>query len=359
MAVERTSDYWRERYAGAGVPLHEIAASTSTSKLYWLTFPRRLRSDRRALDSVVSGRDVGSLVSSFFPMNHLLASIGKRRQLRHVHLCFEPFPFFHDREVIGLYPTSSQVLMRDSGSSTGASTATGARGRRAADPQRGDSGLHRARLRQTRRDPDLRRGRPGLLPPVPRGRPGGPAGAPWTRPVRDPLDGLLAHQAHGSRASSLRGSGRDGARLLVTSTIDDPQAWQRCARTRASSASPIRWTTWGSSPTRNSPLLLARRRAAADRHVGELGRDVDVAPREGGARMRHGGHPLGRHRGGCRGRRQRVPRRSERLARRRSAPRGAARDPSARAAFGEAGRVRITALYRWDRVVDLVDRAIG
>ncbi len=115
VVVERASDDWKGRYAAAGIPLHEISRSTSTSKAYWLTFPRYLRSDRRAIESLVTRTTPGALVSSFFPMNYLCSAIGKRRGLRHVHLCFEPFPFFHDREVTGLYPPTSRALMRTLG----------------------------------------------------------------------------------------------------------------------------------------------------------------------------------------------------------------------------------------------------
>ena len=115
VVVERTSDLWRERYATAGIPLHEISRATSTSKAYWLTFPRYLRSDRRAIESLVDRVGPRALVSSFFPLNYLCGAIGRPRGLRHVHLCFEPFPFFHDREVTALYPPVSRVLMRGLG----------------------------------------------------------------------------------------------------------------------------------------------------------------------------------------------------------------------------------------------------
>ena len=115
VVVERASDLWRERYASAGIPLHEIATATSTSKAYWLSFPRYLRSDRRAIESLVDRVGPSALVSSFFPMNCLAGQIAWPRGLRHVHLCFEPFPFFHDREVTALYPATSRALMRGLG----------------------------------------------------------------------------------------------------------------------------------------------------------------------------------------------------------------------------------------------------
>lgn len=115
VVVERASDLWRERYASSVIPLHEIAAATSTSKAYWLSFPRYLRSDRRAIESIVERVNPSALVSSFFPMNYLSREIARPRGLRHVHLCFEPFPFFHDREVTALYPPANRALMRGLG----------------------------------------------------------------------------------------------------------------------------------------------------------------------------------------------------------------------------------------------------
>lgn len=112
MVVERSSVYWRERYAEAGVPLHEISAKTSDSMIYWLTFPARLRHDRRELAELAGSRDAGHFVSSFFPFNLLCGELAEQRDAGHTHLCFEPFPFFHDREVQGLYPAHKRALMR-------------------------------------------------------------------------------------------------------------------------------------------------------------------------------------------------------------------------------------------------------
>lgn len=112
LVVERASDYWKERYAAAGVPLHEIAKTTSTSKVYWLTFPLHLRHDRRQLARLVRERGAGALVSSFFPFNRLCSQLGRRAGLRHTHMCFEPFPFFHDDEVQNMYPFAQRTLMK-------------------------------------------------------------------------------------------------------------------------------------------------------------------------------------------------------------------------------------------------------
>jgi glycosyltransferase involved in cell wall biosynthesis len=109
MLVERTSPHWREEYEKAGVPLREIGGPTSTSMAYWLALPVFVRRDRRAAVAAAPGS--AALVSSFFPMNWAAAVAASRADIRHVHLCFEPFPFFHDREVIGMYPVWKRALL--------------------------------------------------------------------------------------------------------------------------------------------------------------------------------------------------------------------------------------------------------
>ena len=107
--VERASDYWRERYEEAAVPLREIGGRTSTSMLYWLMLPYYLRRDRDAVTHETS--KASAIVSTFFPM-HWAANIAAARWgIRHAHLCFEPFPFFHDREVKGAYPAPKRALL--------------------------------------------------------------------------------------------------------------------------------------------------------------------------------------------------------------------------------------------------------
>jgi glycosyltransferase involved in cell wall biosynthesis len=109
MLVERASPLWRERYAEAGVPLHEIGGRTSTSMVYWGAFPAYLRRDERAIRAHAARS--AALVSSFFPMPWLAGRVARRLGLRHVSLCFEPFPFFHDADVIGLYPAWKRALL--------------------------------------------------------------------------------------------------------------------------------------------------------------------------------------------------------------------------------------------------------
>jgi glycosyltransferase involved in cell wall biosynthesis len=108
--VESASPLWRERYAETGVTLIEIGGLTSTSTAYWAAFPYFLRRDVKEVGHRVADRPV--VVSSFFPMPWVARRVARQRGLRHVSLCFEPFPFFHDVEVIGLYPPWKRVLLR-------------------------------------------------------------------------------------------------------------------------------------------------------------------------------------------------------------------------------------------------------
>ncbi len=108
--VESASPMWRERYADAGVPLQEVGGPTSMDMLYWAAFPAFLRRDTRAGARAAASADV--VVSSFFPMPWVGRNAAKAHGLRHVSLCFEPFPFFHDAEVIDMYPAAKRALLR-------------------------------------------------------------------------------------------------------------------------------------------------------------------------------------------------------------------------------------------------------
>jgi glycosyltransferase involved in cell wall biosynthesis len=109
VAVESASPLWRERYADHAIPLHEMGGRTSTSLAYWGGFPAYLRRDRRWLQTRIAS--CSAVVSSFFPMPYLIGEMAKTAGIRHLTLCFEPFPFFHDDEVIRLYPRGKQWLL--------------------------------------------------------------------------------------------------------------------------------------------------------------------------------------------------------------------------------------------------------
>jgi glycosyltransferase involved in cell wall biosynthesis len=77
---------------------------------YWGAFPWHLRRDAAAI-----GRHAArcsAILSSFFPMHQLGQRAADRQGVPHAALCFEPFPFFHDDEVIDLYPQPKRALLR-------------------------------------------------------------------------------------------------------------------------------------------------------------------------------------------------------------------------------------------------------
>lgn len=124
--VESASPLWRERYAEAGVTLHEMRGPTSTSTRYWAAFPLYLRRAHRRADQLA--RDADILVSSFFPMPWVASQTACVLQLPHVTLCFEPFPFFYDADVTSLYPRWKQILLAGLARSYGYIDREGVRG---------------------------------------------------------------------------------------------------------------------------------------------------------------------------------------------------------------------------------------
>ena len=110
MVVERASPQWRAAYADAGIPLREIGGATSTSLRYWAAFPWFLRRDLKAVARLRTGEEV--LVSSFFPMPWVASRLAAATGSRHASLCFEPFPFFHDADVISMYPQWKALSLR-------------------------------------------------------------------------------------------------------------------------------------------------------------------------------------------------------------------------------------------------------
>jgi len=107
--VEQASSLWRERFADSGVTLHEIGGPTSMDLRYWGAFPAYLKRDDRAVRNHASS--AAAVVSSFFPMPWLGMRAAREFSIPHVSLCFEPFPFFHDADVIGLFPPAKRALL--------------------------------------------------------------------------------------------------------------------------------------------------------------------------------------------------------------------------------------------------------
>ncbi len=206
LLVERASDYWRERYAEAGVPLHEIGGRTSTSMLYWLALPLYLRRDREAV--VRETRQAAAIVSSFFPMhwagNIAAGALGHQARpplLRALPLLSRP------RGQGGMYPAPKRALLAYLAAAYGRIDRKGVRASGPpAHPEsrvrghRSSASTAAAMPRPTYAGVDTRV-LSSLLGPGARR----PARAPRRRPDRDPLDRLLADQAHRPGAARVRG----------------------------------------------------------------------------------------------------------------------------------------------------------
>ncbi len=102
--VERASREHKDRYRAAGIKLREINTASSKSPWYWLAFPMYFSKDIRALSALRGRYDV--FVSSFFPMNAAAHAAGLKPHLTYV---FEPFAFFHDRDMIRGLPALKRL----------------------------------------------------------------------------------------------------------------------------------------------------------------------------------------------------------------------------------------------------------
>jgi phosphatidylinositol alpha-1,6-mannosyltransferase len=108
VVVEGASPLWQERYDKTEAKLVVIPGRTSTSLFYWLMFPFYVVRDVRKVRALAKDADI--LVSSFFPMPWIAQRVRRQHQA-HVTLCFEPFPFFHDSEVIRHYSPAKRLLL--------------------------------------------------------------------------------------------------------------------------------------------------------------------------------------------------------------------------------------------------------
>ena len=360
VVVERSSELWRDRYSEASVPLHEISGATSTSKAYWLTFPRYLRSDRRAIEGLVDRLGPVTLLSSFFPMNYLCSQIAGARGLRHVHLCFEPFPFFHDREVTALYPATNRALMRGLGLLYGRLDREGVR----------DANALLTLNKVTAAAVERVYGRDDAVPVY--------AGVDldFFRPYsNDELADLRERHGSGPFAihstdfspikrtdlalEAFAAADVDGSRLLVTSTIDDQAglaamreqaerlgigdrveylgfvAYADLPRYYALADVLLQTGTSVSSGATSMSLPVKEALACGTAVIRSHATDEDVEDGVSGYLV----DPADTHTTGAR--------LAELL-----------RDPGKAAAFGRAGHERVAALYRWEKVVDAVCAAI-
>ncbi|EKD80066.1 MAG: glycosyltransferase [uncultured bacterium] len=104
--VENTSSYAADLYQKAGIKLLSLHKLSTTSLLYWLTFPFQVWDTTRRIKNLVTKDAL--FISSMFPMN-LVATKFSARPLQ---LCFEPFAFFHDPDFQQGFPFSKRFLLK-------------------------------------------------------------------------------------------------------------------------------------------------------------------------------------------------------------------------------------------------------
>jgi glycosyltransferase involved in cell wall biosynthesis len=107
MIVERASPEMREMYAKEGMRVLEIGKLSSTSMLYWATFPVHLAEDVRRVRAL--RQHYSGFISSMFPMSAVAVLAGARPLTTYI---MEPFAFFHDEEMIAGFPTAKRALLQ-------------------------------------------------------------------------------------------------------------------------------------------------------------------------------------------------------------------------------------------------------
>lgn len=106
--VENATKTAIKKYRNIGVKITSLDKLTSTSPIYWATFPWQIFDDYLKLKNILAFKNCDLVVTSMFPMN-LFPLIFKKK---HVQYCFEPFAFFHDPEFIKNFPPFKRILIR-------------------------------------------------------------------------------------------------------------------------------------------------------------------------------------------------------------------------------------------------------
>ncbi len=92
--VERSSLFWKEKFAKEGIVVREISSSSSNSPIYWLFFPFLAFCEIIILRKEINGFDL--VITSIFPMNWFSLYLNKPN----IFLCFEPYSFFYNKDLI-------------------------------------------------------------------------------------------------------------------------------------------------------------------------------------------------------------------------------------------------------------------
>ena len=106
--VENSTKEAGKKYKDTGIDLISLNKVTSTSPLYWITFPIQVFVDFVKIKKILRSYKYQCMVSSMFPMN-IFPILLKKRSIQY---CFEPFAFFHDPDFIKNFPIVKRLLIK-------------------------------------------------------------------------------------------------------------------------------------------------------------------------------------------------------------------------------------------------------
>ena len=104
--VEKSSDFWKKKFIKEGIEVKKISSLSSNSPIYWLFFPFFACRELRILKREANKFDF--IISSIFPMNWISLYLGKPT----LFLCFEPFSFFYNKELISKLVPLKRIFVK-------------------------------------------------------------------------------------------------------------------------------------------------------------------------------------------------------------------------------------------------------
>ncbi len=112
VVVENTSGFTARKFKELGVELISLNSLTSNSLLYWLFFPIFLILDMVRVNSLIREKKLDkqqlTVYSSMFPMNVVAKFLGAK----HVQNCYEPFAFFYDQDFVSNFSLLKRVFIK-------------------------------------------------------------------------------------------------------------------------------------------------------------------------------------------------------------------------------------------------------
>ncbi len=104
--VEKASPEIKREFKQYGVEVREIGVLTSTSLIYWLFFPVMFKVHGGRIRKATYDADI--VISGMFPMNAIASLLDKPT----IQNCWEPFAFFHDKEMINGFSLTKRMLIQ-------------------------------------------------------------------------------------------------------------------------------------------------------------------------------------------------------------------------------------------------------